>query len=78
MCPGHTLDRSSSSFKARQDGRGWYYGWQEIVAGGVELHEVPGDHTSMLDEPNVQVLAAQLRNCLDRSQGMTPRPSSAN
>lgn len=41
-----------------------YGGWPEIVSGSLELHEVPGDHLGMLDEPNVQVLAEKLSGCL--------------
>ncbi|MHC5210620.1 MAG: type I polyketide synthase [Planctomycetota bacterium] len=33
-------------------------------ARNVDVHEVPGDHDSMVLEPNVRVLAARLRECL--------------
>ena len=39
-------------------------GWTAWV-GEVEVHEVPGDHDSMVLEPNVRVLAAQLKARLD-------------
>lgn len=39
--------------------------WQEIAQGGLELHLVPGNHIQIMDEPNVQVLAAALRQCID-------------
>jgi amino acid adenylation domain-containing protein len=38
--------------------------WDELVMGGITLNEVPGDHNSILREPNVRVLAAQLSSCL--------------
>jgi thioesterase domain-containing protein len=38
-------------------------GWGEF-ADRVDVHEVPGDHDSMVLEPNVRVLAAKLRACL--------------
>ena len=38
-------------------------GWGEFAA-RVDVHEVPGDHDSMVLEPNVRVLAAQLRKCI--------------
>lgn len=41
-------------------------GWGKLVTGGVELRTVPGNHFSMLREPNVQVLAEQLRDCAAR------------
>ncbi len=31
----------------------------------VDLHVVPGDHLTMIHEPHVQILAEQLRKCLD-------------
>lgn len=42
--------------------------WKGIAAGGLELHSVPGDHRSLTREPNVQVLARQLRELLDAGQ----------
>jgi oxalate---CoA ligase len=37
-----------------------------LAAGGVETHTVPGDHATMMQEPQVRVLARKLRACLDR------------
>jgi len=37
--------------------------WLRLAA-DVELHEVPGDHDSLLDEPHVRVLAERLAQCL--------------
>ncbi len=34
--------------------------WRKLALGGLELHSVPGNHYTMLREPQVQVLAAQL------------------
>ncbi len=42
-------------------------GWSDW-AGRVEVTEVPGDHDSMVLEPNVRVLAARLRDCLARAE----------
>ena len=36
--------------------------------GGVEVHELDGDHGNILNEPGVQSLAAKLRACLDAAQ----------
>ena len=33
-------------------------GWAELITGDLAVHEVPGDHDSMLLEPNVSVLRA--------------------
>ena len=43
-------------------------GWGRLTSGEVEVHEVPGDHLSIIHEPHVRVLAERLRGCLD----MTP------
>lgn len=39
-------------------------GWGPF-AGGIDVHEVPGDHDSMVLEPNVRVLAVKLRECIE-------------
>lgn len=39
-------------------------GWSGYVAGGVQSFEVPGDHHSLLHEPNIGALAATLGECL--------------
>ncbi|WP_332961113.1 amino acid adenylation domain-containing protein [Microcoleus sp. AR_TQ3_B6] len=44
-------------------------GWSELAPGGLEIHDVPGDSFSMLQEPHVQGLAEKLRDCIDRVQG---------
>jgi thioesterase domain-containing protein len=43
-------------------------GWTPFAEGGVEVFELPGDHDLVFREPNIQVLAAQLRACLERSE----------
>ncbi|HXP82782.1 MAG TPA: amino acid adenylation domain-containing protein [Verrucomicrobiae bacterium] len=41
-----------------------YFGWRELLTGGSEIYEVPGDHEGIFHEPNVKILAEQLRACL--------------
>jgi thioesterase domain-containing protein len=43
-------------------------GWDKVVDGSLTVHEVPGDHLGILDEPNVQVLAHKLSDCLQSAQ----------
>jgi thioesterase domain-containing protein/acyl carrier protein len=43
-------------------------GWHKYVAGGLEVHEIDGDHGDILNEPNVELLAGELRDCLERVQ----------
>jgi len=40
-------------------------GWADLAAGGLTIHEVPGDHVSILMEPNVRILAERLKLCLE-------------
>jgi len=54
----------------------WYnrdplHGWGNLAEGGLDLHDVPGDHFSLFEEPHVQVLAERLNACLDEAQLMT-------
>jgi acyl transferase domain-containing protein len=42
-------------------------GWGPLAT-RVEVFETPGDHDSMVLEPNVRILAARLRECLDRAE----------
>jgi thioesterase domain-containing protein len=54
-------------------------GWDKLAAGGVEIHEVPGRHLSLLKPPNVKVFASLLADCLARARasqraaGIRPR-----
>jgi len=42
--------------------------WSKWAAAGVEVHEIDGDHGSIMKEPMVSVLAQQLRACLQKAQ----------
>jgi thioesterase domain-containing protein len=41
-------------------------GWGAVAAGGVERHELDGEHVSILREPYVRALGEELRRCIDR------------
>jgi thioesterase domain-containing protein len=43
-------------------------GWGRWARDGVEVHVIPGRHDTILREPNVQVLAKLLDECLGRAQ----------
>jgi amino acid adenylation domain-containing protein len=43
-------------------------GWSEIAVNGVEVHQVSGQHTSLLKEPSVTQIAQELADCLRRAQ----------
>ncbi|HEY4903815.1 MAG TPA: amino acid adenylation domain-containing protein [Candidatus Sulfotelmatobacter sp.] len=42
--------------------------WSKWVTGGVEVHEIEGDHGSILKEPQVRHLAERVRFCLNQAQ----------
>jgi aspartate racemase len=45
----------------------WDLGWTPLAEGGVEVHELPGDHDLVFKEDNIRVLAEQLRVRLEQS-----------
>ena len=47
-------------------------GWSPW-AHGVDVFEVPGDHDSMVLEPNVRVMVARLREQIDQAEPDEPR-----
>jgi acyl-CoA synthetase (AMP-forming)/AMP-acid ligase II/thioesterase domain-containing protein len=59
-------------FRARKQPNGIFpdttLGWARLAASGLEIHEVPGDHTTVIREPLVDVLAAGLVACLQRDR----------
>jgi len=41
------------------------YGWSTLLSQPLDVHEVPGNHQTMMREPGVRALAERLRRCLD-------------
>jgi thioesterase domain-containing protein len=41
-------------------------GWGKLAAGELKIYEVPGDHSTMMREPGVRVIAERLRACLEQ------------
>jgi thioesterase domain-containing protein len=58
--PGRVLD-SAKEWVWEDNGFGAF-------VDSIEVHEMPGDHDSMVLEPNVRVMAARLRACLTEAQ----------
>ncbi|AFY92127.1 non-ribosomal peptide synthetase [Chamaesiphon minutus] len=56
-----TKDRSSLS---KEDPS---LSWDRLAQGGTEIHHLPGNHLTMLRKPHIQVLAAQLKACIDKA-----------
>jgi amino acid adenylation domain-containing protein len=40
-------------------------GWGDLVGGGVEVRDLAGHHSNLLKEPNIQVLAQELKSCIE-------------
>jgi len=64
-------------------GKEWVWednGWSPYCS-DIEVYEMPGDHDSMVLEPNVRVMAEQLRACIEEAESLLegqpgPRASS--
>jgi len=39
-------------------------GWRNVAGNGLEIHDVPGGHNSIFEEPNVRILAETLHAIL--------------
>jgi acyl-CoA synthetase (AMP-forming)/AMP-acid ligase II/thioesterase domain-containing protein len=65
-------------FRGGQSDREWRSVWSKLIHGELEIHEVPGAHGSFIREPNVQVWAQTLKDCLDRQQPMSSIASAAS
>jgi thioesterase domain-containing protein len=48
--------------------------WSKWVTGGVEVHDIVGDHGSILKEPDVSYLAESLRLCLNQAEPERAEP----
>ena len=60
-------------FKTAHQDSTW--GWGDIAANGVELHQIPGHHMNVLRSPHMQVLAEKLSACLAQpDEVITPYP----
>ncbi len=44
------------------------WGWGGLAGGGIEIWEIPGERPTVVDEPDVQLLAERLRACLEAAQ----------
>ncbi|MDZ7967791.1 MAG: amino acid adenylation domain-containing protein [Nostoc sp. DedSLP03] len=58
-------ERLTSKFSEISQDSTW--GWSEYSCEPVDIHFVPGNHITMMAEPHVQVLAEQLKNCIQQA-----------
>jgi thioesterase domain-containing protein/acyl carrier protein len=58
-------------------------GWSTVAGGGFELRVIPGSHSTMYSEPNVRILAEELKDLIlrtdppDRGVSTNGRPASS-
>ncbi|HWB61497.1 MAG TPA: hypothetical protein VG733_18590, partial [Chthoniobacteraceae bacterium] len=43
-------------------------GWGGLAVDGIEIHDVPGEHETIFHEPNVRVLAATMKACIEKAR----------
>src|SRR5579872_345570 len=69
--PGHVIqlwctEMPTRSYKDRR------LAWSEVAGGGLEVHVIPGNHMTMLEDPHLGVLSEKLRVCLQSSPAVLP------
>ncbi len=63
-------------FRAKKQGLSHFnhsLGWDALVEDRVQINVIPGTHENMLQEPNVQIVAARLRHLLDAAHRQRAR-----
>lgn len=68
-----TLMRAADVRETVGTRRNMTLGWETRAGGGLEIHDVPGGHISMFEEPNVRTLAETLKAVLS---SFDPKPES--
>jgi len=72
--PGHVVQLWCTEIPTRsyKDRR---LAWSEVAGGGLEVHVIPGNHMTMLEDPHLGVLSEKLRVCLQSSPAVLPMAS---
>ena len=66
---GHVVLMRAEELGFEAEGLGPAYGWDEVVDGRRRRgRQVPGNHDTLVLEPNATTLVQQLRSTLDRTQ----------
>ncbi|NBD14522.1 hypothetical protein GTY96_36815 [Corallococcus sp. c25j21] len=50
-------------------------GWESLVRGGLEVHDVPGGHHALMQDPNLDSIVEHLRAALS---ALTPRKTTGS
>ncbi|RKG47808.1 alpha/beta fold hydrolase, partial [Corallococcus sp. AB011P] len=53
-------------------------GWEPLVRGGLEVHDVPGSHHALMQDPNLGSIIERLREALARVSGTAPRQATGS
>ena len=69
-----TLLRATDALENMGARRNPSLGWKNMALGGLAIHDVPGDHISMFEEPHVPILAETLRIILASDETRTGQP----
>jgi thioesterase domain-containing protein len=48
-------------------------GWTGLAHGGIHTFDIPGNHHTIMDEPNVAILAETLKRCLETAEADSAR-----
>jgi thioesterase domain-containing protein len=49
--------------------------WKRLATGGLTVHDVPGNHFTMIQEPQVRLLAERINDCIDAAIAEGPDSS---
>jgi amino acid adenylation domain-containing protein/non-ribosomal peptide synthase protein (TIGR01720 family) len=60
-----TLFKAAETMDVLKEGEAKHNHWQIFSQRLIDLHMIPGDHGTMLVEPNVQLLAQKIDECMD-------------
>ena len=50
------------------------FGWGSVSGGGLDVRVIPGDHSTIRMEPNVRVMAEEIRSCVTGRPRRSPPP----
>jgi thioesterase domain-containing protein/acyl carrier protein len=53
-----------------------FLGWRDITQGSLDVYDIPGDHYTMLNPPNVELLVEKLRPYLPATSGTNSVPAA--
>jgi amino acid adenylation domain-containing protein len=70
------VERSSEGVVSLSEQDDSILGWGPLIERNVDVHNVPGDHLTMLMDPAVRTVAAEIKSVLSKLEGSTHQPQS--